>query len=156
MRQRLRWVISRVFIINLKLFTLVTKRPRARVLVVNEHDQVLLIQPYISHGFWTLPGGGLKRGETAVAAARRELYEETGIDVNESDLTFLATLARPDHDIPFIAPLFRVQTRAAALPRRLANPREVIQAAWFDRDNLPAPLSRIALAALKINDSYKG
>jgi len=156
MRQRLRWIISRVFIMNLKLFTLITKRPRARVLVVNEHGQVLLIQPYISHGFWTLPGGGLKRNETAATAARRELYEETGIDVNESELTFLATLARPDYDIPFTAPLFRVQVRAAALPHQLANPREVVQAMWFNHDQLPSPLSRIALTALKISESHKG
>lgn len=156
MRQRLRRIVSAVFILNLKLFTLVTKRPRARILVFNERGQVLLIQPYISHGFWTLPGGGLMRNETAVSAARRELHEETGIDVSKSDLIFLETLARPDHDIPFKAPLFQAQVRAVALPKRLANPREVVAAGWFDLDDLPSPLSRIALIALDINKSYKG
>jgi 8-oxo-dGTP diphosphatase len=32
-------------------------------------------------GSWTIPGGRIEPGETASAAARREVREETGIDV---------------------------------------------------------------------------
>ena len=35
---------------------------------------------------WLIPGGGLDTGETARAAAVRELSEETGLDVSENDL----------------------------------------------------------------------
>ncbi len=33
----------------------------------------------LGHGLWSLPGGKLEKGETAQAAAHRELLEETGI-----------------------------------------------------------------------------
>jgi 8-oxo-dGTP diphosphatase len=52
-------------------------------IVVLRDDTVLLVRrgkpPNI--GSWTLPGGAQEVGETAETAARRELLEETGIEV---------------------------------------------------------------------------
>jgi 8-oxo-dGTP pyrophosphatase MutT (NUDIX family) len=60
-------------------------RPAARILLIDEHDRLLLFRskPQIFGGemFWFPPGGGLKPGETPEQAALRELHEETGIDV---------------------------------------------------------------------------
>lgn len=36
----------------------------------------------LGHGLWSLPGGKLDAGETALDAAHRELFEETGITAN--------------------------------------------------------------------------
>lgn len=150
MRELLRRLISFVVVMNLKLFTFVTKRPRARVLVSNEKGQILLLRAYISHGKWTLPGGALNRGETAAQAARRELHEETGITADVNDLTYLATLAKPEYDIPFTAPVYALRVMATALPERLFSPREVQEIAWFDRDALPTPLSDTVTHALEL------
>ncbi len=62
----------------------VLKRTAARVVVLDQHGHVLLLEARdpadASKGqWWEIPGGGIEQGETSAEAARRELYEETGI-----------------------------------------------------------------------------
>lgn len=49
----------------------------ARVVALNDEDQVLLIRHSYGSGRWMLPGGGVRRSEDGVPAAMRELLEET-------------------------------------------------------------------------------
>jgi 8-oxo-dGTP pyrophosphatase MutT (NUDIX family) len=60
-------------------------RPAARILLVNREGQVLLFRfaPGDDRApFWCTPGGALDPGESYEAAARRELFEETGIEAD--------------------------------------------------------------------------
>jgi 8-oxo-dGTP pyrophosphatase MutT (NUDIX family) len=49
------------------------------VAVVISHGKVLLVRDRGKHHF-SLPGGGIKKGEPAASAAARELYEELGLN----------------------------------------------------------------------------
>lgn len=57
------------------------KRPAARLLVTDPAGRLLMFRftPEDRAPFWVTPGGAVDPGECFEAAARRELYEETGI-----------------------------------------------------------------------------
>jgi 8-oxo-dGTP diphosphatase len=69
-------------------------------IVVLRDDSVLLVRrgkpPNI--GSWTLPGGAQEIGETTEMAARRELLEETGIDVGPLQLAATVDSIRRDEE----------------------------------------------------------
>jgi len=59
-----------------------TPRPAARILLLDGEDRILLFRFTPEDGrapFWCTPGGAVDPGESYEQAARRELYEETGI-----------------------------------------------------------------------------
>jgi 8-oxo-dGTP pyrophosphatase MutT (NUDIX family) len=49
------------------------------VVITNLTGDVLLLKHSYGPDVWSLPGGGLGRGEDPLAAARREVREELGI-----------------------------------------------------------------------------
>lgn len=48
-------------------------------------------------GYWELPGGGLQYKETPDIALKRELQEETGLDVNILHMAYTFTKIREDY-----------------------------------------------------------
>lgn len=105
----------------------------ARVLVTDQEDRVLLLEHTYVPG-WYLPGGGVDGGETIVAAARRELQEETGVRAEGLDLFavyYNNKASRRDHVALFIARDW-AQHGQVTVPNR-----EIRRLGFFARDDLP-------------------
>lgn len=60
------------------------RRDTARLLVLDPEDRILLFRftPGTKPPFWATPGGAVDPGESFAQAARRELFEETGFDLD--------------------------------------------------------------------------
>lgn len=70
----------------------VEERDAVRVVVLDIDDRILLFKAWKPErpevgSWWELPGGGIEPGESVAAAAIRELYEETGIEVSPDQLS---------------------------------------------------------------------
>jgi ADP-ribose pyrophosphatase YjhB (NUDIX family) len=81
----------------------VTRRYPSRPIVgigvcVLRDDQVLLVRRARppAQGEWSLPGGAQELGETAEAAARREVLEETAITLGPLHLAAIVDSIHPD------------------------------------------------------------
>lgn len=63
------------------------RRSASRILLVSPSHRLLLFKIHyktgalIGRSYWATPGGGLRGDESFEVAAVRELYEETGLDV---------------------------------------------------------------------------
>ena len=80
------WMAYRILLAGWFVF-----RPRRRgvFIAVWHGDEVIVIRN--SYRSWyALPAGGIKRSETPLQAAVRELREEVGVEVSPEDLRFVA------------------------------------------------------------------
>ena len=123
----------------------------AGAVVADERGRVLLLRHVLRKGSgWGVPGGFLTAGEQPEEAIRRELREETGLELDSVELVLVRTLANV-HQVEII---FRCRMRATAL-EGLEKGFEIDRAEWFARDALPPGLSadqrRLIDRALAVN-----
>jgi ADP-ribose pyrophosphatase YjhB (NUDIX family) len=106
--------------------------PKVAVVVLVSMDEklVLIKRGTIPHvGEWSFPGGYVDRGEPVEVAARREVREETGLDV---DLTGLIGLYSTEGD-PVILAVYSGQ----AVDGTMASGFDTQDVALFDQEDLP-------------------
>jgi ADP-ribose pyrophosphatase YjhB (NUDIX family) len=78
------------------------KRLRVRVGVIVIHEgKVLLARQHLSDGqdFWIVPGGGLKKDEGLMDCARREIAEETGLEIEPLRLLYVGDFFKADRHV---------------------------------------------------------
>ncbi|RCK21717.1 NUDIX hydrolase [Thalassospira lucentensis] len=106
--------------------------------VVWHDDQVLLIkrgkEPNI--GSWSLPGGAQELGETLEQAVRREILEETGIEISPPILVDTVDLISPAPNGIIQYHYTLIDFTAEAIGEGLCAGGDVADAQWVDATKL--------------------
>lgn len=103
-----------------------------RVMMIRD-NQVLLVRHTYING-WYMPGGGIERGETLDAAARREAAEEVGAELHNLSLVGAYSNFKEwksDHNILFLSTDFTVSGK---------GDHEIAEIRFFPLDALPQDL----------------
>ncbi|MFC8046531.1 NUDIX hydrolase [Nocardia sp. NPDC057353] len=125
-------------------------------LVQDDEGRILLIRR-TDNGKYSIPGGGLEAGETVAQAVVREVREETGIEVEVTQL--VGVFSDPDHVIAYddgeVRQEFSICFRAdpvGGTPQRSSESSEVV---WLS----PGELSGLDIhesILLRIQKSLEG
>lgn len=123
-----------------------TPRPAARILLVDAAARVLLFRftPADRPPLWCTPGGAVDPGETYAAAARRELWEEVGLDIDCGpevarrvvDFTTFEGVEVNADERYFRVDIDRFDVQAGALTE--LEQRLLVGHRWFSRNDIEA------------------
>jgi ADP-ribose pyrophosphatase YjhB (NUDIX family) len=126
----------------------VSQTPRHSVsvaaVVTDDNNRVLVIQRR-DNGTWQLPGGVLELDETPEAGARREVREETGVEVEPQRLTGVYK----NMSLGVVALVFR----ARLITGTPAETEESAAVAWWTPDQVAADMSEVF--AVRILDALR-
>jgi ADP-ribose pyrophosphatase YjhB (NUDIX family) len=136
--------------------------PKANSIVVavtaavrNAQGELLLIER-TDNGLWALPGGAQDIGESVVQAVQREVYEETGIDVEITGLSGI--YSDPRHVIAYddgeVRQEFSLCFHAKSVSGQPRSSSESSQARWVSPDSLK-DLKMHPSMRLRINHALK-
>ncbi len=101
-------------------------------IVTNPQGEVLLLDHLLRPGSgWGLPGGFIQPGEQPEAALRREIREETGLELTNVSFYRVRTFKR------HVEVLYRANSSGEG---RILS-REIKQIRWFAADDIPTEMN---------------
>ena len=118
------------------------------VVIVNENEKILLLNHVLrSDSGWGIPGGFMQSGEQPEAAVKREIREETGLELKNIKLLGMRTTNR---HIEF---LYRASPVGTARVRSL----EINELGWFKINEMPEKMSQIQKKIIEevLSSEYK-
>lgn len=136
------WLAWPIFKLKLRTTT------RTRV-IIQHHNQILVVKNWLGSGKWGLPGGGVKINEDSLTSALREVKEEVGFTLKRKDCNKLGNFEYESNGLTFVYSLYKVRINKVTDIKR--QKLEITEAQWIDTELLSAENSASdVLQALKV------
>ena len=113
--------------------------PTVGALCEDERGRLMLVRRAVEpqKGKWDTPGGFLEEGESPLNGLRRELLEETGLEVEPGE--FIGAVNDLYGDGPDAQSILSLNWTARVLEGTPAPADDISEIRWFAADELPAP-----------------
>jgi 8-oxo-dGTP pyrophosphatase MutT (NUDIX family) len=107
---------------------------RTRIIAVND-DKILVVKGWLGNGKWMLPGGGLHKNEQQTSGAKRELLEETNINIKDTSLLHIGKKVYKNGLIKYQYHLF--ETKLDTFPKDVKKQQiEILELKWVNIDDI--------------------
>jgi len=116
-------------------------RPQVGIgVIIENEDEVLLGKRLNAHGEgnWSFPGGHLEFGESWEECARREVREETNLEITNVEFFSVTNDIFQPENKHYITIFMKCDYHSGKLIN--LEPRKCEKWQWFSRDNLPEQL----------------
>lgn len=118
-----------------KLYWFIVRPTRKGVKCLIEHQgKFLFIRNSYGSKKWTIPGGGVNRGESLESATIRETQEE--LNITPSNLTNIGIYV---HEKEYKHDSLTIFYTKIQSPKFTINPIEIEEARWMSFDEVPEP-----------------
>ncbi|MGD0274361.1 MAG: NUDIX hydrolase [Gaiellaceae bacterium] len=113
--------------------------PTVGALCEDEQGRLMLVRRAVEprKGKWDTPGGFLEEGERPLDGLRRELLEETGLEVEPDE--FIGAVTDLYGDGPDARSILSLNWSARVLGGAPAPADDIAEIRWFAADELPEP-----------------
>ncbi len=108
------------------------------IIPILPNGQIVLMQRR-DNGHWGLPGGFIDWGETIATTVKRELKEETGLDLSKIS-RLVGVYSAPDRDYRLHSICIVVEAQVEG-NLHISDPLEVLALQAFTRETLPKSLT---------------
>ncbi len=121
------WLTSPAILMYLK------SGARTRI-IVESGGEIIVVKMWLDDGKWSLPGGGLHRGEDPLRGVLRELKEETGVNLAANKIRHFgaARYKRAGLNFPYIRYVAQLSHKQELTKQK----GEIIEARWMSIDQL--------------------
>lgn len=123
-------------------------------LIINENNEVLLQlrNKAPEKGYWSIPGGKVELFEKMEDAIKREVLEETGVEIEIIDLLGICNHIVEAEKVHWMSPSFLCKIKKG-IPK-IKEPEKHLDLKWFKIDELPERLTLTTKAAVDNYNKY--